>query len=129
MSYRPHHEWVPGAEFPARIPGAVLPTLNALGSVAVGAMLAVCMHCETLRVTEASRTSFVRRVPEHLGRVLDVPPPCLKPPRYRPEQLECVAAEAKSPDGILCAQGSGPPSAAPTAPVASAPARPQLALW
>lgn len=63
MSFRLRHEWKDGAR------------VN-------GAQLALCPHCEALRVElEPGRFRYVRRVELEAERVRDTEPPCLSPLR------------------------------------------------
>lgn len=67
MTFRLRHEWEHGATLPALAGGVVV----------IGAMLATCPHCETLRVTEPSRVTFIQRKLPEAERVRELEPPCI----------------------------------------------------
>lgn len=55
------------------------------GSVILGARLASCSRCGTLRVTEDDRpVIFIRRERDEKARVLEAAPPCVTPRPYVP---------------------------------------------
>lgn len=50
------------------------------GACILGAQLATCEHCGTLRVDAVDRkTVFIRRAAEESDRVRELEPPCLSP--------------------------------------------------
>jgi hypothetical protein len=64
MGFRLRHEFVEGAALPD-------------GRGGIGAQLSVCEECETLRVSEASGVTFIRRKEEEAERVSSKEPPCI----------------------------------------------------
>lgn len=97
MTFRLRHEWTEGALLP-------------------GAALATCSYCETLRVTEGSGVTFIRRKLLDEERVSAVEPPCVAPSFFRaPDEIPAVRAVVASPRGpAVC---TPPTSADPQGPL------------